>query len=78
MEILELSRQHTLRPAILAQGVPTAKPRGIAIGSHLADHVHTDIVGHSTDGRPTHNDEEFLVFLRSDAESGSSAGSPST
>jgi catalase len=52
-------------------GVPTAAdndpnggPRGIAIRFHLADHVHTDIIGHSTDGFPARTPEEFLEFLR--------------
>src|ERR1035438_5784412 len=33
-----------------------ANPRGMAIRFHLAEHVHTDIVGHSTDGFPTRTD----------------------
>src|SRR6516225_7023171 len=32
---------------------PNANPRGMAIRFHLAEHVHTDIVSHSTDGFPT-------------------------
>ena len=39
-------------------------PRGIAIRFHLAEHVHTDIVAHSTNGFPVHTGEEFLEFLR--------------
>jgi len=39
---------------------PNANPRGIAIRFHLAEHVHTDIIGHSTDGFPTRTGEEFL------------------
>lgn len=39
-------------------------PRGIAVRFHLADHVHTDIVAHSTNGFPVHTGEEFLEFLR--------------
>jgi catalase len=39
-------------------------PRGIAIRFHLAEHVHTDIIGHSIDGFPVHTPEEFLEFLR--------------
>src|SRR4029077_819389 len=35
-------------------------PRGIAIRFHLADHVHTDIIGHSTNGFPVRTGEEFL------------------
>lgn len=53
-------------------GIPTvadnapqgASPRGIAIRFHLASHVHTDIIGHSTDGFPVRTPEEFLEFLR--------------
>ncbi len=31
---------------------PNADPRGMAIRFHLGEHVHTDIVSHSTDGFP--------------------------
>jgi len=43
---------------------PNANPRGLAIRFSLAEHVHTDIVSHSTDGFPTRTGEEFLEFLR--------------
>src|ERR1700728_406493 len=43
---------------------PNANPRGIAIRFHLAERIHTDIIGHSTDGFPTHTGAEFLEFLR--------------
>jgi catalase len=43
---------------------PNASPRGIAIRFQLGEHLHTDIVGHSTDGFPTRSPEEFLEFLR--------------
>ena len=49
-------------------------PRGIAIRFHLGDHVHTDIIAHSTDGFPVHTGEEFLQFLRAATEFG--AGKP--
>jgi catalase len=49
-------------------------PRGIAIRFHLAEHVHTDIVAHSTNGFPVHTGEEFLEFLRAAAAAG--AGKP--
>ncbi len=39
-------------------------PRGIAIRFHLAEHAHTDIVAHSTNGFPVRNGEEFLEFIR--------------
>src|SRR6266446_1167979 len=49
-------------------------PRGIAVRFHLADHVHTDIVAHSTNGFPVRTGEEFLEFLRAAAAAG--AGKP--
>ena len=57
---------------------PNANPRGLAIRFHLAEHVHTDIVSHSTDGFPTHTGQEFLEFLRALAASDPKklAGSP--
>ena len=42
---------------------PNASPRGMAIRFHLATHVHTDIIAHSTDAFPTRTGEEFLEFL---------------
>jgi catalase len=53
-------------------GVPTipdndpsrSGPRGMAIRFHLAEHTHTDIVAHSTDGFPVHTGEEFLELVR--------------
>ena len=56
---------------------PNANPRGIGIRFHLAEHVHTDIVGHSTNGFPTRTGEEFLAFLSAFASSGPSTPSPS-
>src|SRR5438093_11708477 len=63
-------------------GVPTipdndpqrSGPRGIAVRFHLADHAHTDIVAHSTNGFPVRTGEEFLEFLRAAAAAG--AGKP--
>jgi catalase len=63
-------------------GVPTipdndpqrSSPRGIAVRFHLADHIHTDIVAHSTNGFPVRTGEEFLEFLRAAAAFG--AGKP--
>src|SRR5262249_12295292 len=49
-------------------------PRGIAVRFHLGDHVHTDIIGHSTDCFPVRTGEEFLEFLRAVAAFG--AGRP--
>ena len=65
-----------------ATGLPTipdndpaqSGPRGIAIRFHLAEHVHTDIVAHSTNGFPVRTGEEFLAFLRAAAAFG--AGRP--
>ncbi len=65
-------------------GVPTipdndpnvSGPRGIAIRFHLADHVHTDIIGHSTDGFPARTAEEFLEFLRAARDSRPDAPKP--
>src|ERR1039457_6506296 len=48
---------------------PKANPRGMAIRFHLAEHSHTDIVAHSTDGFPTRTGAEFLEFLRALAAS---------
>jgi catalase len=45
-------------------------PRGIAVRFHLADHVHTDIVAHSTNGFPVRTGEEFVEFLRAAADFG--------
>src|SRR5256714_13564732 len=63
-------------------GVPTVPdndpqrsgPRGIAVRFHLADHAHTDVVAHSTNGFPVRTGEEFLEFLRAAAAAG--AGRP--
>jgi catalase len=54
-----------------------ANPRGLAIRFHLGEHVHTDIVSHSTDGFPTRTGQEFLEFLRAAAASDPSKPSPS-
>ncbi len=55
---------------------PNANPHGLAIRFHLAEHVHTDIVSHSTNGFPTHTGQEFLEFLRAAAAGDSSKPSP--
>src|SRR5207253_7129581 len=63
-------------------GVPTipdndpqrSGPRGIAVRFHLAEHAHTDVVAHSTNGFPVRTGEEFLEFLRAAAAFG--AGKP--
>jgi len=48
---------------------PNANPRGLAIRFSLAEHVHTDIISHSTDGFPTRTGQEFLEFLRAGVDS---------
>ena len=55
---------------------PNASPRGIAIRFHLAEHTHTDIIAHSTDGFPTRTAEEFVEFLRAAYASGPDAPRP--
>jgi len=64
-------------------GLPTipdfdanASPRGMAIRFHLAEHVHTDIIGHSTDGFPARTGEEFLELMRAAAASGPGSATP--
>src|SRR5579883_1324201 len=53
-----------------------AGPRGVAVRFQLAEHVHTDIVGHSHDGFPTRTGEEFLDLARALAASGPDAAKP--
>ena len=62
---------------LLPDNDPNANPRGFAIRFQLGEHVHTDIIGHSTDGFPTRTGQEFLEFLRAAAASGPSTPSPS-
>ena len=61
---------------LLPDNDPNANPRGLAIRFHLAEHVHTDIVSHSTDGFPTRTGQEFLEFLQAIAASGEDVPSP--
>jgi catalase len=51
---------------------PQSNPHGLAIRFHFADHVHTDIISHSTDGFPVRTGQEFLDLLRA-----VTAGNPS-
>ena len=53
-----------------------ANPRGLAIRFNLAEHVHTDIVSHSTDGFPARDGNEFLELLKALAASGPDVPSP--
>ena len=61
---------------LLPDNDPNANPRGLAIRFQLAEHVHTDIVSHSTDGFPARNGQEFLEFLQAVAASGPETPSP--
>ncbi len=63
---------------LLPDNDPNADPRGLAIRFQLAEHVHTDIVSHSTDGFPTRTGQEFLEFLQAAAASSASTQSPSS
>jgi catalase len=60
----------------IPDNVSDANPRGFAIRFNLAEHVHTDIVSHSTDGFPTRDGYQFLEFLRAVAASGPDVPSP--
>lgn len=60
----------------IPDNIGDANPRGMAIRFHLAEHSHTDIVSHSTNGFPTRDGYEFLEFLRAAATSGPDAPSP--
>lgn len=60
----------------IPDNVGDANPRGLAIRFNLAEHVHTDIVSHSTNGFPTRDGYEFLEFLRAAAASGPDVPSP--
>jgi catalase len=48
---------------------PNANPHGMAIRFQIAERVHTDIIGHSTNGFPVRTGQEFLEFLRAVAAS---------
>jgi catalase len=61
---------------MLPDNDPNGDPRGLAIRFTLGDHVHTDIISHSTDGFPTRTGPEFLEFLRAVAASASSGAAP--
>lgn len=60
----------------IPDNVADANPRGFAVRFNLAEHVHTDIVSHSTNGFPARDGYEFLEFLRAAAASGSDVPSP--
>ncbi|MGA7524648.1 MAG: catalase family peroxidase [Acidobacteriaceae bacterium] len=60
----------------LPDNVPDANPRGLAIRFQLAEHSHTDIVSHSTNGFPTRDGAQFLEMLRAAVASGPDVPSP--
>ena len=62
---------------LLPDNDPNANPHGMAIRFKLAEHVHTDIISHSTDGFPVRTGPEFLEMLRAIAASASNP-SPSS
>jgi len=53
-----------------------ANPRGLAIRFTLPDGTRTDIVGHSFDGFPTENSDQFRELLLAIASSGPTAAKP--
>jgi catalase len=61
---------------MIPDSAPEANPRGLAIRFNLAEHVHTDIVSHSTDAFPTRDGYQFLEFIRAAAASGPGVASP--
>jgi catalase len=61
---------------LIPDNAPEANPRGLAIRFNLAEHVHTDIVSHSTDGFPARDGNEFFEFLKAVAASGPDVPSP--
>src|SRR5215472_6568712 len=50
-------------PSVADNDLQNASPRGFALRFHLAEHVHTDIVGHSVDSFPVRTADEFLEFI---------------
>jgi catalase len=52
-------------PAVADNDPRSASPRGLAVRFHLAEHVHTDIIGHSVDSFAVRTAEELVEFLNS-------------
>jgi catalase len=50
-------------PAIADNDPQGAGPRGFAVRFHLAEHIHTDIIGHSVDNFPVRTAEGLVEFL---------------
>jgi catalase len=63
-------------PTVPDYDVENASPRGCAVRFFLAEHSHTDIIGHSVNGFPTRTLEEFLQFLKAVGASGPDAPKP--
>jgi len=61
---------------IIPDNNPNANPRGFAVRFYLAERVHTDVIGHSTNGFPTRTGQEFLEFLRAASTSDPAKGEP--
>lgn len=63
-------------PTVADNDSNNASPRGVAIRFHLAEHVHTDVIGHSVNGFPVRTANEFLEFLQAAHASGPDAPKP--
>src|SRR5215813_4974070 len=50
-------------PTVADNNPQSASPRGFAVRFHLAEHVHTDIIGHSVDNFAVRTAEELVEFL---------------
>jgi len=50
-------------PTVADNDSQSASPRGFAVRFHLAEHVHTDIIGHSVDNFPVSTAEGLVEFL---------------
>jgi catalase len=63
-------------PQVADNDEQNASPRGIAVRFNLAEHSHTDIIGHSVNGFPARTMEEFVGFLHALAKSTPGAAKP--
>ena len=50
-------------PSVADNDPQGAGPRGFAVRFHLAEHLHTDIIGHSVDSFPVRTAEGLVAFL---------------
>jgi catalase len=50
-------------PSVADNDPQGASPRGFAVRFHLAEHAHTDIIGHSVDAFPARTAEGLVEFL---------------